>query len=173
MDWHVQYRQGGTDHLVMFPSPEAAVENACRLIDEGHDVFAIGTGDLTELDRTGTDRPDLRLVDESEVSVRPDERRKSNALTVRISVVFARAFCHAPFRQWCSRLATALAASFSASCRVAYEQGERTRIWSPSQTVQRYLDSRKGSATMLKVNGCFSPVSWYMPVITPICGGSG
>ena len=32
----------------MFPSPEAAVENACRLIDEGHDVFGIGTGDLTD-----------------------------------------------------------------------------------------------------------------------------
>ena len=70
MDCHVQYRRGGTDYLVMFPSPESAVENACRLIDEGHDVFGIFTGDLTELDQTGTDRPDLRLVDESEISVR-------------------------------------------------------------------------------------------------------
>ena len=48
MDWHVQYRRGGTDYLVMYPSPESAVENACRLIDEGHDVFGIGTGDLTD-----------------------------------------------------------------------------------------------------------------------------
>ena len=48
MDWHVQYRRGGTDYLVRFPSPEAAIENACRLIDGGHDVFGIGTGDLTD-----------------------------------------------------------------------------------------------------------------------------
>jgi hypothetical protein len=44
MEWHVQYRRGGMDHLVMFPSPEAAIENACRLIDDGHDVFGIGIG---------------------------------------------------------------------------------------------------------------------------------
>ena len=31
----------------MFPSPETAIENACRLIDEGHDVSGIGTGDPT------------------------------------------------------------------------------------------------------------------------------
>jgi hypothetical protein len=36
------------DHLAMFPSPETATENACRLIDEGHDVFGIGTGALTD-----------------------------------------------------------------------------------------------------------------------------
>ncbi len=36
------------DHLVMFPTPETAIENACRLIDEGHDVFGIGTGALTD-----------------------------------------------------------------------------------------------------------------------------
>ena len=59
----------------MFPSPEAAIENACRLIDEGHDVFGIGTGDLTELNRTRTNRPHLRHVDESEISVHPRHRR--------------------------------------------------------------------------------------------------
>jgi len=32
----------------MFPSPERAIENACRLIDEGHDVFGVGTGALTD-----------------------------------------------------------------------------------------------------------------------------
>ena len=32
----------------MFPSPETAIENACRLIDEGHDVSGIGTGDPTD-----------------------------------------------------------------------------------------------------------------------------
>lgn len=47
MDWHVQYRRGGMDYLAMFPSAEAAIENACRLIDDSYDVFGIGTGDLT------------------------------------------------------------------------------------------------------------------------------
>ncbi len=32
----------------MFPSPEAAIENACRLIDDSYDVFGIGTGDLPD-----------------------------------------------------------------------------------------------------------------------------
>ena len=32
----------------MFPSPETAIENACRLIDDGHDVFGIGTGALAD-----------------------------------------------------------------------------------------------------------------------------
>jgi hypothetical protein len=48
MDWHVQYRRGGTDHLVMFPSPETAIENACRLMDDAYDVFGIGTGAPTD-----------------------------------------------------------------------------------------------------------------------------
>jgi hypothetical protein len=48
MEWHVQYRHGGTDHLVMFPTPETAIENACRLIDDGHDVFGIGEGPLAD-----------------------------------------------------------------------------------------------------------------------------
>ena len=47
MDWHVQYRRDGTAQLLMFPSPETAIENACNLIDDGHDVFGIGTGALT------------------------------------------------------------------------------------------------------------------------------
>ena len=46
MDWHVQYRRGGVDHVALFPSPETAIEEACRLIDDGHDVFGIGTGAL-------------------------------------------------------------------------------------------------------------------------------
>ena len=31
-----------------FSSPETAIENACRLIDDGHDVFGIGTGALAD-----------------------------------------------------------------------------------------------------------------------------
>ena len=57
----------------MFPSPETAIEGACRLIDDGHDVFGIGTGELAELDRTGTDRPHLRHLDERESAVRPGQ----------------------------------------------------------------------------------------------------
>jgi hypothetical protein len=48
MEWHVQYRRGGTDQLVMFPSPETAIEGACHLIDHGHDVFGIGVGTLAD-----------------------------------------------------------------------------------------------------------------------------
>jgi len=32
----------------MFPTPETAIENACRLIDDGHDVFGIGEGALAD-----------------------------------------------------------------------------------------------------------------------------
>jgi hypothetical protein len=46
--WHVQYRRGTIDHSVMHPSPEAAIETACRLIDDGCDVYGIGTGPLTD-----------------------------------------------------------------------------------------------------------------------------
>jgi hypothetical protein len=44
VEWHVQYRAAGIEHIVMHPSPELAIEAACRLMDEGDDVFAIGTG---------------------------------------------------------------------------------------------------------------------------------
>jgi hypothetical protein len=30
------------------PSPERAIEAACRLIDDGVDVYGIGTGDLSD-----------------------------------------------------------------------------------------------------------------------------
>ena len=48
MTWHVQYRKGGSDHIVRAPTPEAAIETACHLIDEGCDVFGVGTGPLTD-----------------------------------------------------------------------------------------------------------------------------
>jgi len=32
----------------MAPTPESAIEAACHLIDEGSDVFGIGTGPLTD-----------------------------------------------------------------------------------------------------------------------------
>lgn len=48
MTWHVQYRFDGLDHIDRHPSPEAAIESACRLIDAGGEVSAIGTGALTD-----------------------------------------------------------------------------------------------------------------------------
>ena len=49
MTWHVQYRRDTIDHVVLHRSPEAAIETACRLIDDGCDVYGIGTGPLTDL----------------------------------------------------------------------------------------------------------------------------
>ena len=48
MTWFVQYRQSGMDHLVRANTPEQAIETACGLIDDGCDVFGIGTGPLTD-----------------------------------------------------------------------------------------------------------------------------
>jgi len=48
MAWFVQYEHAGTDHIVREKTPELAIETACRLIDDGCDVFGIGTGPLTD-----------------------------------------------------------------------------------------------------------------------------
>ena len=48
MTWHVQYRRATLDHVGRFQTPEQAVEAACCLIDDGCDVYAIGTGPLTD-----------------------------------------------------------------------------------------------------------------------------
>jgi hypothetical protein len=48
MTWHVQYRKDAIDHVARHPSPELAIEAACRLIDDGCDVYGIGTGPLTD-----------------------------------------------------------------------------------------------------------------------------
>ena len=48
MTWHVQYRTDGVDNIVRHPSPEQAIEAACRLIENGNDVYGIGTGPLTD-----------------------------------------------------------------------------------------------------------------------------
>jgi len=48
MTWHVQYRRGAKHHVVMHPSPERAIEAACGLIDDGCDVYGIGTGPLSD-----------------------------------------------------------------------------------------------------------------------------
>jgi hypothetical protein len=57
MNWHVQYIQGNDDQVETHCSPEAAIEAARRLIDDGCDVFGIGTGPLSEaIDRGLIDR---------------------------------------------------------------------------------------------------------------------
>jgi hypothetical protein len=48
MMWHVQYRKDATSHVARHPSPEQAIEAACRLIDDGCDVYGVGTGPLTD-----------------------------------------------------------------------------------------------------------------------------
>jgi hypothetical protein len=46
--WYVQRRRDTVDHLGRHPGPEAVIEAACRLIDDGCDVYGIGTGPLTD-----------------------------------------------------------------------------------------------------------------------------
>lgn len=49
MTWHVQYRSSKKeDGISQYPSPEIAIRAACRLMDEGFDVYAIGTGSLAD-----------------------------------------------------------------------------------------------------------------------------
>ena len=48
MTWHVQYRDGAEERVARHPSPERAIEAACRLIDAGCNVYGIGTGPLTD-----------------------------------------------------------------------------------------------------------------------------
>lgn len=48
MEWHVQYRKDAVDYVVRYPEPEEAIEAACQLIDDGGDVYGIGTGPLTD-----------------------------------------------------------------------------------------------------------------------------
>ena len=47
IDWHVQYQKHGTFHVVRRSTPEAAIEDACKLIDGGYTVFGLGKGPLT------------------------------------------------------------------------------------------------------------------------------
>ena len=48
-DWHVQYQDvTGKDRLLIFLTPERAIEVACALIDQGEDVCGIGTGPFAD-----------------------------------------------------------------------------------------------------------------------------
>jgi len=48
MEWHIQFRLDDADHIVWHLNPEDAIEAACLLIDDGYDVYGIGTGPLTD-----------------------------------------------------------------------------------------------------------------------------
>jgi len=48
MTWHVQYRKDAVDHIERHSSPERAIEAACHLIDDGCDVYGVGTGPLSD-----------------------------------------------------------------------------------------------------------------------------
>jgi hypothetical protein len=48
LTWHVQYRKDATDHVDRHPTPEKAIEAACGLLDDGCDVYGIGTGPLSD-----------------------------------------------------------------------------------------------------------------------------
>jgi hypothetical protein len=48
MNWHVQYIRGERHHVAQHTTPEHAIEAACGLIDEGCDVYGIGTGPLCD-----------------------------------------------------------------------------------------------------------------------------
>jgi hypothetical protein len=47
-DWHVQYRKNEAEHIGWFATPEEAIETACALIDDGYDVYGIGSGSLDD-----------------------------------------------------------------------------------------------------------------------------
>jgi hypothetical protein len=46
MEWHVQYRSAGAEHVAWHPTPEAAIEAVWRMMDDGIDVFGIGEGSM-------------------------------------------------------------------------------------------------------------------------------
>jgi hypothetical protein len=49
MSWHVQYIRDNVDQIEMHSTPEAAIEAACRLMDDGYEVFGIGAGPLSDM----------------------------------------------------------------------------------------------------------------------------
>jgi hypothetical protein len=48
MNWRVQYIRDNVDQVDMHSTAEAAIEAACRLIEDGYDVFGLGAGALSD-----------------------------------------------------------------------------------------------------------------------------
>lgn len=46
MEWHIRYLDNGTERIEWYPSPEAAIEDACRHMDAGRIVQGIGSEDV-------------------------------------------------------------------------------------------------------------------------------
>jgi hypothetical protein len=46
MTWYVRFRFDGSGHIDRYPTREAAMEAACRLIKDKVDVYGLGTGPL-------------------------------------------------------------------------------------------------------------------------------
>jgi hypothetical protein len=46
--WFVRYIKSAADYIVRMGTPEQAIETACRLLDDGCDVYGVGTGPLTD-----------------------------------------------------------------------------------------------------------------------------
>ena len=51
MEWHVLYIRDDVEQIDMHPSPEAAIEAACLLIDDGRDVYGSGPVPHHSIDR--------------------------------------------------------------------------------------------------------------------------
>jgi transposase InsO family protein len=47
MTWHAQYRKDATDHIERHSSPSGRLKLPV-VIDNGHDVYGVGTGPLTD-----------------------------------------------------------------------------------------------------------------------------
>ena len=75
MEWFVRHRKSGPDQVIWQPTPERAIEAACQLLDEGYDVFAIGTGSLA--DSIETDQ--IALIYDIWVRARPPHPERSEA----------------------------------------------------------------------------------------------
>jgi hypothetical protein len=90
MMWHVQYRKDATSHVVRHPSPERAIEAACRLIDDGCDVYGVGIGPLTDsIGRVSTPER-ICIGGRSKNASRPDVRRpRAEALVGSASPISA------------------------------------------------------------------------------------
>ena len=57
MPWFVRYKKSAADLIVRMQTPEQAIKTACRLLDDGSDVYAIGVGPLTDsIERDQIDR---------------------------------------------------------------------------------------------------------------------
>jgi hypothetical protein len=68
MTWHVQFTKlDGVAGIVQFPTPERAIEEACRMLDDGWDVFGIGTGPLSD----SIDRSQIKRIHEMWKAARP------------------------------------------------------------------------------------------------------